>query len=81
MKQQNTISIDRKGLTDGEMYALEAMQIKSRLRVLGIKNIWTFFKLDFPNYDKDEFRAKINARTTDKDFVEKLKSVYERQVA
>lgn len=79
MKQTSTIIIDREGLTEGEAYALEAMQIKSQLRQLGIKNIWTFFKLDYPKFNKDDFRAKINSRTTDKEFVDMLRNVYEKQ--
>ncbi len=79
MNKANTISINRQGLTQGETYGLEMMQIKSKLRGIGIKSIWTFFKLDYPEYTLAQFRAKITARTTDKDFVEKLRKVYERQ--
>ncbi len=79
MNKSSIISISLDGLTEGEACGLEMMQIKSQLRELGIRNIWTFFKLDYPKFNVDLFRAKINARTTDRDFVEKLRKVYERQ--
>ncbi len=79
MSKQKSITINIADLTEGERYGLEMMQIKAKLKALGITNIFTFFKVDYPDYDVDKFRAKINSRTTDKDFVDKLRSVYERQ--
>ena len=73
------ISIDTKGLTDGENYTLEVYQIKAAMRNMGIKSFWAFFQKDYPTYDQALFHAKINGRGTDKDFVQKLKSVYENQ--
>ena len=79
MKAKHVLSIDTKGLTDGENCGLEMLQIKSEMRKLGITSIWAFFKVDYPTYSKEDFNAKINSRGTDKDFVNKLRSVYERQ--
>ncbi len=73
------ISIDTRGLTDGENHTLEVYQIKAAMRNMGIKSIWAFFRVDYPSYDQVLFNAKINGRGTDKDFVDKLRSVFNRQ--
>ena len=75
-----SIVFNTKGLKDTEVSVLEVLQLKFAFKRLGITNIWSFFKLDYPNYDVNDFRAKINSRTiTDKDFLNKLRAVYNRQ--
>ena len=77
--KSSIISIDTKGLSDTDNCALEVFQIKSEMRKLGIKSIWAFFQVDYPNYNQQDFTNKLAGRAYDKDFVQKLKSVYENQ--
>lgn len=80
MTKANQISISSEGLTDGEKSELEVLQLQAKFRGIGITRIWTFFKLDYPTYDLQMFRNKMNRNTPiDEDFIEKLASVYERQ--